>query len=257
MRSRKPSSRGVPRRGLPTSPEPSPYAGEPRPYVPPYTPIQPPPPQREEPWYDTRYQPPTEEPRDRVGARYRGGPDPNYAPDDYAEMPRPPGPQPMMFDGRAPGPRPHPAPPERLPTYQDTVRSAALRPLWERTAPLPDDPAFPDGALAEATDEPNLPTGDGLDALLAPGGPAAMPGDLAGPPATIDELANVEPPPPWPSEDPLALANQAFDDQMQQAFSPPPPEPDPWANPLMAYGGLEQHLLEPPDLPLCPDLPPM
>ena len=38
MRSRKPSSRGIPRRGLPTSPEPAPYAGEPRPYVPPYTP---------------------------------------------------------------------------------------------------------------------------------------------------------------------------------------------------------------------------
>jgi hypothetical protein len=223
-------------------------------HVAPYTDIKPPAPAPEEPWYDTRFESSAEVHHDRVGAKYRQGLDPNYLPDDYTQMPAPPEPERW--------PRPRPAPPKRLPTYEDTVRTAeALGPLWPRPAPPADGSESPPEPPAGPDDDQGLPTDAAWEPMIAPAfSEPAIEEPLEQPPG-LDGLLNADLTfPPMP-EDPIALANQAFDEQMRQAFSPPPPEPDPWAGGLPGYGGLEQHLLEPPgmlpDLPPFPDLPPL
>lgn len=231
-------------------------------HVAPYTDIKPPAPAPEEPWYDTRFENPAEVHHDRVGAKYRQGPDPNYIRDDYTEMPAPPGPRPSMFDGRAPGlPRPRPAPQDRPPTYEDSVRAAGvLGPLWPRPAPPDDDPESPPEPPADPNDEQGQSIDAAWEQMIEQAFPSAAIEEPLEPAPGLDDFLSADLTSPPMPEDPIALANQAFDEQMRLAFSPPP-EPDPWAGDLPAYGGLEQHLLEPPDMmpapPPFPDLPPM
>lgn len=225
-----------------------------------YTPIRPPVPRRDEPWYDTRYQTPAEEPDDRVGDAYRGGPDPNYAADDYTEIPAL---QPRMPHERFA--RPSRPPRARIPEYKDgRMTSGLFETLMRQTrepGPDPDD-APPDeppgdaGSLDDVAAGPtDKPAPDDLSAAFGRPSPA-----LAGSPTPAD-------PSPWPGpqapEDPTARANQAFDEEMRQAFSPSmptadleqrtqalfdeqmrqafaPPQPDPFADPFPGHPGLEQ-----------------
>jgi hypothetical protein len=216
-------------------------------HVAPFTDIKPPAPTPPEPWYDTRFESPAEVHHDRVGAQYRQGRDQNYIRDDYTEMPAPSGPPPRL-------PRPGPAPEDRPPTYEEMLRAAeALGPLWPRPAP-PEPLAGPD-------DDQGLPTDAAWEPMIEQAFPTPAVEEPLEQAPGLDGLLNAELTSPPMAEDPSALAQQAFDEQMRQAFSPPPPEPDPWAGGLPGCGGLEQHLLEPPgmlpDLPPFPDLPPM
>jgi hypothetical protein len=224
-------------------------------HVAPYTDIKPPAPAPLEPWYDTRFESPAEVHHDRVGAKYRQGPDPNYIRDDYTQMPAPPGPPPRL-------PRPGPAPEDRPPTYEKMLRAAeALGPLWPRPATPENAHGLQPELPAEPMLEQDLPTDAAWDPMVEQAFPTPAVEEPLPEPPGLDGLLNADLTSPPMAEDPSALAQQAFDEQMRQAFSPPPPEPDPWADGLPAYGGLEQHLLEPPAMmpvpSLCPDLPPM
>jgi hypothetical protein len=226
-------------------------------HVAPYTDIEPPMPATEEPWYDARYEPPAEghgRPRD---SHYPIAEPPDYTTrrepvDDY-------GPKLSVFRDRMPPPRP--APPERPPTYEDTVRAGRLTwPLWAQPAPAEDAPGSSSDPSADAIPEQDLPTDVVWEPMIEPAFPEPAIAEPLEQAPGLDGLLNADLTSPPMAEDPLALANQAFDEQMRQAFSPPP-EPDPWAGGLSGYGGLEQHLLEPPgmlpELPPFPDLPPI
>jgi len=214
---------------------------------------QPPQPHREEPWFDTRFRGPDEAPHDRVGAGYRGGPDPNYQPQDYVEPPSAPGPRPTMFDGRA-FDRSRPAPATRPPTYRDTVRMGKLLgPFWEPTDPEGDFdadagvPTYEQGLLSDAGWQQLTAQGFGAppDAPPDPAAPAMDPGP------DLETLVNDHFP---PVDDAGALAAEydAFAAEMQQAWAPPEPSFPPMLDDL---GGLEQRLMEPPEPPLAPPFP--
>jgi hypothetical protein len=209
-------------------------------HVAPYTDITPPVPAPEEPCYDTRFESPAEVHHDRVGAKYRQGLDPNYLPDDYTQMPAPPEPERW--------PRPRPAPPERLPTYEDTVRAGRLTgPLWPRPAAPQDDPESPAEPPASPLLQEELPADAAWDQMAeqAFAGPAAdAPSEQA---PALDSLLNAELPPLPEPDDPIALANQAFDQQMHDAFHA---LPDPFVEPPGGFGGLEEAIMmePPPDL---------
>lgn len=219
-----------------------------------YTDIKPPAPAPIQPWYDARYESPAEghgRPRD---SHYPITEPPDYTArrepiDDY-------GPRPGMFAERMP---PRPVPPERLPTYKDTVRAGRLtEALWALPAPVADAPDSPSDAAAGAIPDQGVPTDADWDQVVE----QAFADPAAEPPPGVGGLLNPESASPSEFEDPMAVADQAFDEQMRLAFSPPDPEPDPFADPLPDCGGLEQQLLEPPpmllpDLPPFPDLPPM
>jgi hypothetical protein len=234
----------------------------------PAMPLVPPREPREEPWYDTRYRPSNEDPADRVGARYRGGPDPRYAPADYPAMP-PPWPRPTMFDGRDPGlPGPFRAPPPRVVAVRDPDTPVIPTP------PTGGAPIVPPPTAVEANVVVPPPRAPDVDALLLPRDaqavlpdtgwpqmlepPATSPMEplppdplLAAPPSDLDQLVQEQYPGLAPEVDPLAAAEQAFDAQMRLAFSPPA---EPGYEPFPGYGGLEQRLCEPPGM--MPELSP-
>lgn len=231
-----------------------------------YTPARPPAQRREEPWYDTRYQPSDEEPRARVGAAYRGEPDPNYVPDEYELTPAPDLPTPEQRFARPPRP-----PRERIPRYDDgrmtdELFQRLMRQIRESGQDLDDAPRDePPGATGSPEDTESL---DGLA-----GGPSdePAPDDVTtafGPPASAPAD---NPMPAWPAfqprEDPAARANQATDEQMRQVYSPnmpaadlemrtealfdeqmrsafAAPNPDPFADPFADYAHHERQLFD-------------
>lgn len=231
-----------------------------------YTPVRAPLPPVEEPWYDTRYQPSDEEPHDHVGARYRGGPDPNYQPDDYQETPAPPPGRPNERFAWPPVP-----PREQIPEYKDGRMTDELfqRLMRESRAPgaspEPSSPGQPPGTTGSPDDAGSLDTlsAESLDEPT-PDGPAA--GCVFPAPAPPSNPLPGKPQPqpgPRPPEDPTVRANQAFDEEMRDAFSPKlpaadletrtdalfdqqmrqafaPPPPAPFADPFPDPIGLEQ-----------------
>jgi hypothetical protein len=241
-------------------------------HVAPYTDITPPVPAPEEPWYDARYEPPAEghgRPRE---SHYPITDHPDYTArkdpvDDY-------GPRPSVLGERAPRP-PRPAPPERLPTYEDTVRAGRLMgPLWPRPtspehvptvedlaraaemagplglrpAPAEDNPEFPAELPVGPLSEEALPIDVAWDQMAEQ---AFSDPTAAGPPEeppALDSLLGAELAPPPEPDDPIALANQAFDQQMHDAFHA---LPDPFAEPPGGLGGLEEAIMMEPPPDLC------
>lgn len=211
-------------------------------------PILPPREPAEEPWYDARYRAPDEDPADRVGARYRGAPDPRYLPADYAAPLI--GPRPMMFDGRDPGlPRPGRSPIQipRMPDREGPLLPTDLvgpRPA----APVPDPvvatPLHAPLAVPSEPPEPDWPA-PALDPVLTPPVEPPMPESMCAPePSALERLIDAAYPGLGPEPDPFPAAEQAFDQQLRDAFSTPI-EPVGWNEALPGYGGLEQLLLDP------------
>jgi hypothetical protein len=222
----------------------------------PHPPMRPPFPAREEPFYDTRYQPPDEGHLEPVGMPYDGQPDDEEPPIDYTLPPRPP-PRPLDERGFGP-PFPRPPRPEQPPTYEQMMRVA--RQTGALTPPSPAGssgsgggaPPTPDNGPAGAPDWPTMPPGAYPDATAFADAPEnAMPpaAPMEGPPNAGLPPTGPEAFPGRPPPDLDMRAEEFFDQQMRDAFVPPP-------DPYDGMGGLEQQLfnqqIPPMDLPPDP-----